>query len=734
MLTMGALSGLEKEFEQYKRVRLANNAGIYDWADDNQMAIVQGYMRTRSRVIYHKLTKGRSRTLAVAPDKAAKLAQLSGGVQDWEYTGCVDTGYMGGGQCSLGHALRYEHYATSISTGAELIFGHTCASDFFSIPKDVLNRMKTTQSDLVEELKVIPFILETGRYDIWVENNYPDFADLVNKYGADEARKAFGTYIESMARFWLNGIPFTAYMIGIYNNARYNHYYRLDLEAKRLKQAKKAMQGNVEAAEQLSKLGEFSHIHYVKLVIALLADSENTAQLNMLDAEQRSKLLGYAVKLCELHAQVKEFAKQRNQNTSRDMDRLLIEYAKRCKEEIWIVATKDYKQPQYKPGEKAPRPKYGDEGTRLATKAEVASLSKRLIPSEKFPLGKGEFQAACLLAWAFSGSSYIYSKIEVYGRDASEELTKVVQSMGNFGNTIKWAVNGRYVELLENVEKLRPTEYLDSADDEGNVGSELRIPDIVEYLQEHENLSRGRDKKLVSVMKRGLDIAERWEKYGSDLTLSQISALRWAYDCAREATGDAMYDAAEESAEGEGEYYGGAMGITRNPLLRADEDKEEDEPISAGELVEMAKAVLDNERELSQWEKNKYKFDITVCVTVRRQGKCSEKQAKYVMEVYDFIYKKLKTKGTATGLVISRAERELRSREASKSSWGGYEDGTANVIDVESSADTTAADKPVDIEALKRKKGIPTIVEISEALGAGMFQSEDIEKNSDTQS
>ena len=83
-------------------------------------------------------------------------------VTDWEFTGVVDYGVQGAMQCSHGgHKLRYAYFAYSPSMDRELVFGSSCASDFFDVDTATLSSFVKVIERASKELCAI---LNKGRY------------------------------------------------------------------------------------------------------------------------------------------------------------------------------------------------------------------------------------------------------------------------------------------------------------------------------------------------------------------------------------------------------------------------------------------------------------------------------------------------------------------------------------------------------------------------------------------
>jgi hypothetical protein len=73
-------------------------------------------------------------------------------VKDWCYNGYKDTGSMGQGRCSRGHALRYEHYAKNIITEEVIVFGIKCVTDFFNLTPQQLKLIKQGVAETNQEI------------------------------------------------------------------------------------------------------------------------------------------------------------------------------------------------------------------------------------------------------------------------------------------------------------------------------------------------------------------------------------------------------------------------------------------------------------------------------------------------------------------------------------------------------------------------------------------------------
>lgn len=273
----------EREFEQYKKDELKYNENLYDNISLSQYKVIQEYFRWMSKNRVRELTKDTS--LEVLPEKAVELASRFGNVDDWEYDGCVDTGYFGGGECELGHALRYEHYAYSASTGQTIIFGVKCVSDFFGIEPKKLRSINKVQAEILEEVKLIIFILETGKYKEYIGRYYKDLLDVV-KALKPNVNKYFGAdWNEQMAEFISVGLPLTPSMIDRFNWVKQRYYKR----AIKLLKIKDLFNDGV-ILDALDRIGFEPDTYAAKSVLSWMRD-EKEAIRNKLDTDNKRKVI-----------------------------------------------------------------------------------------------------------------------------------------------------------------------------------------------------------------------------------------------------------------------------------------------------------------------------------------------------------------------------------------------------------------------------------------------------------
>lgn len=167
------------DFAEYHIDNFEGNKNIYNSLTKGQLKIVREYFRWRTKLMFDEAKH--SKVLRKSLKKARELVALMGDAEDWYYDGSVDTGAMGLSHCELGHALRYEHYAYSPSLDKHIIFGATCMSDFFEVDKKVLDNINRAQEMLLKEIKVIVFVMKTGREEEY-SKEYKDLWDILRYF------------------------------------------------------------------------------------------------------------------------------------------------------------------------------------------------------------------------------------------------------------------------------------------------------------------------------------------------------------------------------------------------------------------------------------------------------------------------------------------------------------------------------------------------------------------------
>lgn len=119
---------------------------IYEGISQNQMNVLNLFTQYKS---------------ATATQK--KMAEIKGDgklTEGWEYSGYKDTGKKGRDHCSMGHALRYVHFAKNTKNDEIVKFGIKCISDFFDITPEQLKMIK---EGFVQTNKMVNQIIEKVR-------------------------------------------------------------------------------------------------------------------------------------------------------------------------------------------------------------------------------------------------------------------------------------------------------------------------------------------------------------------------------------------------------------------------------------------------------------------------------------------------------------------------------------------------------------------------------------------
>lgn len=200
-----------KEFAEYHYDTFEGNGNIYSNFSTQQFNAIKDYMRWRSRLIFEE--KKASKILRTKADKSLKLIELMGNADDWVYDGTVDTGYKGGSHCELGHPLRYEHYAFSPSQNRHIVFGSTCMSDFFQLDESVIRHITQAQEILLKEVKSIVFIINTGKQSEYA-NAYRDLPKVLQLFDGkyNKVMRNGAGWAKYITTFYRMGLPLTRSM------------------------------------------------------------------------------------------------------------------------------------------------------------------------------------------------------------------------------------------------------------------------------------------------------------------------------------------------------------------------------------------------------------------------------------------------------------------------------------------------------------------------------------------
>ena len=159
---------------------------VFSAMNGEQRSVLKQYYTWYTVDAYQKMAK--NVRLDLAPGKAEKLAQLRG-IDKWEFAGINDS-YMEGNfkaHCELGHRLRYEYFAIpegvldenhnirtrdkvsymrarkdtvqDLRDAGAIVFGETCAGDFFNISPEDMKKLVKTRKTMSDEIELMSNIL-----------------------------------------------------------------------------------------------------------------------------------------------------------------------------------------------------------------------------------------------------------------------------------------------------------------------------------------------------------------------------------------------------------------------------------------------------------------------------------------------------------------------------------------------------------------------------------------------
>lgn len=261
-----------KPFAEYHITHFEGNRGLYNTLSDNQFNLIKQYSKWRSRLLFEERAK--HTLLVTKPKKAEKLAHIMGSANDWQYDGVVDTGYRGGSHCELGHALRYEHYAYSQSTGKSIIFGQDCVADFFEIPPHILKEIVNAQEVILKEVKTMVFLINTG-YKAEYEKEYlktlSDLKEVLDRRLVKQSSKDYN-WISFMVRFHEVGLPLPLSMrrkLKDYSDLLKDARIIEELEAK-TEEARNSLINSPYNIEEISNILEENYSSYLQREVHIL--------------------------------------------------------------------------------------------------------------------------------------------------------------------------------------------------------------------------------------------------------------------------------------------------------------------------------------------------------------------------------------------------------------------------------------------------------------------------------
>lgn len=482
-------SKLRKEYDAFSREHFYRNDNIYEYMDNHQLDAISKYFRWRTAQRFRELV--RDTTLEVKPKKAEKLAGIMGNATDWQYDGCIDTGFVGNGHCALGHALRYEHYAVSPSLGREIIFGVTCASDFFGIEPDKLRKINGVQDEIQEEIKLISFILQTDKHEAYKNRYYKDLYKVIevlkNTSGVSDA---FGSgWNTNMGRFLAAGLPFTESMVDRYNEVLTGIYPFKLAEYRKAKAIQEIAAVDPKVAEFLSTNSTAEKLYIVKSILEALFNNEIGE-----NDTRRAPLL----RLCMLFTTTYEKLEGYGAGD-------IYKIAQSTKASILHM-------------------RKGDK-VRLATKKEVELGAPGLFSRDIILIDDKNYRMLHLFAWGVYGDEVLFKESKC--SELGTVLTRIIKSGRFMAETLDWLNNPNELKsTMEQLkEKMEEYAYPDTADDEELDDLSLSARELCQFIE-----AKGERDPENIVLKIAKDIAARSLQYNNyDVSPKQLAKLREAY-------------------------------------------------------------------------------------------------------------------------------------------------------------------------------------------------------------
>lgn len=181
----GNASSIAKHTENDINTELQYN-DVFAAMTPDQRSVLKQFYTWYTVKVYKGLAK--NVRLNLAPGKAEKLAQLRG-IEKWKFAGVNDS-YLEkrfDAKCELGHSLRYEYFAIPeddtedlsartrdwsqlafrTTNGAQddlrergaIVFGETCAGDFFNIAPEDMKKLVKTRKTMSEEIELMADVI-----------------------------------------------------------------------------------------------------------------------------------------------------------------------------------------------------------------------------------------------------------------------------------------------------------------------------------------------------------------------------------------------------------------------------------------------------------------------------------------------------------------------------------------------------------------------------------------------
>lgn len=217
----GNASSIAKHTENDINTELQYN-DVFAAMTPDQRSVLKQFYTWYTVKVYKGLAK--NVRLNLAPGKAEKLAQLRG-IEKWKFAGVNDS-YLEkrfDAKCELGHSLRYEyfaipeddtddlsartrdwsHFAFRTTRGAQddlrargaIVFGETCAGDFFNIAPEDMKKLVKTRKTMSEEIELMADVITNNLEKVYY-NKCRFLYECIRELGKPEAvAEVFGDQV-----------------------------------------------------------------------------------------------------------------------------------------------------------------------------------------------------------------------------------------------------------------------------------------------------------------------------------------------------------------------------------------------------------------------------------------------------------------------------------------------------------------------------------------------------------
>ena len=638
------------EYFDYKEDELKNSKSIYDRLNPLQVQAVKKYFRWRTKNRFGELCKNTS--LIAKPKKAEIMSRIMGNATDWIYDGCVDTGYLGGGHCELGHALRYEHYAYSPSINRQIVFGVTCAADFFGIEPDRLRKISKVQGEILEEVKEILFIMETGKHKQYRNFYYGDLPKVIDMFRSN-LDEVFGAgWNKMMGSFLECNLPFTRSMVDKYYFIKKRIYEPKLAELQKASLQSKLL-GDDPAKKQFYANGAYSELFYVTSCMQYIEERPIESEH---DLECNKFVLSQAMEFSETYRRLSKLGIS-------DFKKLVFG----CKNTEVHIHTSN--------------------GDRKATQKEREEMPSEAFTKEVLLISPEKYRMICIFGWGIFGFNQLYADSRCEKSISETVNLRIEKSARLMKKALKWLNSDEFESDMKKLkEAITQSEtYPESATNEvtSNSNDADDFYSIACYIL--DNCPRNTRMSLLNI---AIDIADKYVNSNYEINLSdkQKKVLRQTYDM-----------------------------LTHKQTNKS-------------EAVAKAEYVLTN---ISGGLADKYDFEIQVCQTVSRTGRATEKQVARINKVYDALKA---TENPDNTSVQQDSAQQIFIDEPEESNIGlkykrfnGAEQQSNDINSAFADDTNTEYGNDYEYEAMERSSAImniPTVVEISMALGQGQFRVE----------